>query len=248
MARIARKTSATGLYHIVARGNNKEHIFAHTNEKKHFLKLMTDGLEENEIQLYAYCLMKNHFHIMLKAKDLYKLSTYMHWLTMSYARYYNLKHNQTGHVFQGRYHSECVETESYYWTCIRYIHNNPVKIYQVSQPEDYAFSSAKDYLRCKSHIICPDAMTMLHKKFDCVESFMQFHMIFDSRPVLDIKEDSEKYEMERMQKMLELYCAKNEIQDKTQLYSMTDKRQEFLSWCNQETQIPQSKIKEFLMC
>lgn len=156
MPRTARQRSSTDLYHVIARGINKEPIFKQKREKNTFIRLLLKHLKDLDIEIYAYVIMSTHFHILIRV-DLKLLSSYLAIVLAEFAEYYNFKHNRNGHVFQDRFKSECVETPQYFWNCVRYIHMNPVNASIVQAPLDYNFSSLKEYENGKSRIIHPKA-------------------------------------------------------------------------------------------
>ena len=133
MPRTARRRSSTDFYHVIARGINKEPIFKQKREKNNFLRLLLKHLKDRDIEIYAYVVMSTHFHILLRA-DLKLLSNYLAIVLAEFAEYYNFKHNRNGHVFQDRFKSECVESQQYFWNCVRYIHMNPVNANAVKVP------------------------------------------------------------------------------------------------------------------
>ena len=157
MPRTARIRSSTDMYHVIARGINKESIFKQKREKNNFIRLLLKHLKDRDIEIYAYVIMSTHFHILIHV-DLKLLSNYLAIVLAEFAEYYNYKHNRNGHVFQGRFKSECVETEQYFWNCLRYIHMNPVNANLVNDPLNYDFSSLKEYETEKSKIIHPKAI------------------------------------------------------------------------------------------
>lgn len=176
MAYMGRKTSATSIYHVMARGINREKIFKQERESQYFLKILKQQLEKyEEIEIYAYCVMPTHMHILIKS-EIQILSSFMAIVLAEYAEYYNYKHKRNGHVFQGRFKSECVENISYFWSCVRYIHNNPVKSKIVEQADQYEFSSIKAYLKQKSQIIHENALKMCERDFSDMLEFQRFHL------------------------------------------------------------------------
>ena len=126
MPRKPRRESLTGFYHITGRGINKVAIFNENREKSRVLNLIQDHFQEYNIKIYAYCIMPNHYHLLLQA-NLKDLASFMAIFLAGFAHYYNYKHNRTGYVFQGRYRSQCIDTKAHFWNCLRYIHLNPVK-------------------------------------------------------------------------------------------------------------------------
>jgi REP element-mobilizing transposase RayT len=127
MPRIARSRSRTGVYHITARGVNRQDIFQDDEDKGVYLKRIAKYKDECGFKIYAYCFMRNHIHLLIK-EDEKSISEAMKKIGTSYVYWYNLKHNRTGHLFQDRFKSEVVENDAYLLTVARYIHQNPVKI------------------------------------------------------------------------------------------------------------------------
>ena len=113
-------------------------------DKNYFFGIMKTQAEKFEVKIYAYCIMSNHVHILAKV-EFKALSLFIQETNSNYAVYYNCKYQKSGHVFQGRFFSSCVETEGYLLSCVRYIHNNPVKAGLTSDVRAYLFSSAVYY-------------------------------------------------------------------------------------------------------
>jgi len=126
MPRQARRHSQSGIYHIMLRGNEKKAIFKDAEDKNKFLELVQPKTRETGTKIYAYCVMSNHAHLLLREGS-ETLESVMKRIGVAYAQYYNQKHERVGHVFQDRFRSEAVEGERYLYAVIRYIHNNPVK-------------------------------------------------------------------------------------------------------------------------
>lgn len=133
------------LYHITARGNEKRDIFLDNGDRRKFLSLMKDLAEEKKFVFHAYCLMKNHYHILLET-PFGNLSQGMQWINTSYSAYFNTKRGVSGHLFQGRFKSLLVDKENYLQELSRYIHLNPVRAGLVTNPENYEWSSYLDYI------------------------------------------------------------------------------------------------------
>ena len=190
MPRTARKRSSTDLYHVIARGINREFIFKQKREKNNIIRLFLKHLEDRDIEIYAYAIMSTHFHILIRV-DLKLLSNYMAIVLAEFAEYYNFKHNRNGHVFQDRFKSECVETQQYFWNCIRYIHMNPVNAGVAKLPADYDFSSMREYKTAKSRIIHPKAIKIFRSEFSDFEEFAAFHQKSQKQVFIDIPEEVE---------------------------------------------------------
>jgi REP element-mobilizing transposase RayT len=143
MARQARERCESGIYHIVIRGINRQDIFCDQDDYHRFLETL-ERVKADSFEVHGYCLMSNHVHLLIheKSEEVHRI---MKRIGTSYAWWYNRKYQRIGHLFQGRYKSECIQDNEYLLTVIRYIHNNPVKAGMVSKPEDYFYSSVQAY-------------------------------------------------------------------------------------------------------
>lgn len=152
MARKNRKWFPGAIYHIMARGNYRQNIFKDDEDFKVFLVLMQDAKTKYGFKLHAYCLMTNHYHLLLETEqtEIWKI---MKRINQIYAAYYNEKYRLTGHLFQGRYKSCLVENDSYFLQTSRYIHLNPVKAKMVPRAEAYPWSSYSTLIGMKQEMI-----------------------------------------------------------------------------------------------
>ena len=129
MPRQARKESGTGIYHVMLRGINRQDIFEEAEDYMRMLSCLQQMLEQYDDQgnrlpplctFYAYCLMSNHVHLLLRVNQEDIGSTIKH-LAVMYAMYYNQKYSRSGHVFQDRFKSEPVNDMAYFVTLLRYL-------------------------------------------------------------------------------------------------------------------------------
>ena len=134
-----------GIYHVFNRGNDRRVLFGEERDYLFFLHTLDAALKLFSAELYHYCLMPNHFHFLLKIREKDDLSSLMHRLQLSYARYFKKTRTFSGHVFQERFRSPLILKESYYLQCGRYIERNPVKTQLVQDGADYPYSSARFY-------------------------------------------------------------------------------------------------------
>lgn len=141
-----------GTYHVIQRGNNKEHIFREKELKGYFLKQLRLFREGLGFTLYGYVIMDNHYHLLLKTGE-YPLPRVMSLLNSKYGRYYNWKTGRSGHVFQGRYKSLVVSDEKYLLAVLRYIHQNPVRAGLSKEVKEYRWSSDFFYRRGYSNFV-----------------------------------------------------------------------------------------------
>jgi putative transposase len=144
MPREARTKSKTGIYHIIWRGANRQEIFHDDTDWIQFLDILKKYKIKYQLVIYAWCLMGNHVHLLIKegAED---ISITMKRIGISYAKYYNWRYITTGHLFQDRFKSENVETITYLLRVVRYIHQNPVKAGIVKHAEEWKWSSCRGY-------------------------------------------------------------------------------------------------------
>ena len=119
-----RKQSSTGIYHVMLRGVNRQQIFLDKEDCTYFLESLYVCKQISRFKLYAYCLMGNHVHLLINAKE-EPVDMIMRRLGSKYVYWYNSKYERIGHLFQNRFKSEPVETDTYFLTVLRYIHMNP---------------------------------------------------------------------------------------------------------------------------
>jgi len=145
LARPLRIEYPGALYHVTSRGNDKKDIFRSIKDREKFLSYLSSAWERHGAVFHAYCLMSNHFHLMLET-PLGNLSRIMKHINGSYTTYFNVKHKRAGHLLQGRYKAILVQADTYAAELSRYIHLNPVRAKMVQSPEEYQWSSCCRYL------------------------------------------------------------------------------------------------------
>ena len=126
MSRSERIKSSTGIYHVILRGTDQRDIFTDDIDRMVFTKAVKRAKELSGFKLYAYCLMDNHIHMLIKEGD-EPLEQIFKRIGVSYAAYYNRKNDLYGHLFQDRFRSEAVESNAYFMDILRYICQNPIK-------------------------------------------------------------------------------------------------------------------------
>jgi putative transposase len=127
------------LYHLTARGNARAAVFLDDRDRREFLAILGDVVERYHWICHAYCLMGNHYHLLIETPD-GNLSAGMRQLNGIYTQKLNRRHGRVGHVFQGRFKSILVEKDSYLLELCRYIVLNPVRAGIVTHPVDYPWS------------------------------------------------------------------------------------------------------------
>jgi putative transposase len=140
MARPLRVLYPGALYHVMVRGNAKQNIFLHDGDRRGFFRWLEDAVKTHNLIVYAYCLMDNHFHLLIETPD-GNLSTAMRDLNGHYTQWFNATHNRVGHLFQGRYKAFVIEKEAYLLAVIRYIVLNAVRAGLVKHPRQWKWCS-----------------------------------------------------------------------------------------------------------
>ena len=134
------------IYHVTARGDNREPIFLDTEDYRRYLTLLRRYKDRFRFTLYAYALMPNHVHFIIEPAPNTTISRIMQCLTITYTKWFNHRYRRVGHVFQGRFHSRLIEKDAYLLVASRYVHLNPVRAKLVRRPAEYLWSSYRVYL------------------------------------------------------------------------------------------------------
>lgn len=146
MPRIERGLAANGIYHVINRGNGRQEVFHKEKDYDAFIKIMEEAKTRYSVEIFAYCLMPNHFHIAVKPKKGEELSRWMQWLMTSHVRRYHRHYESSGHVWQGRYKSFIIQKDSHLMMVLRYIEGNPVRAKLVRSATEWQWSSHNETL------------------------------------------------------------------------------------------------------
>ena len=145
MARALRKWFPGATYHIMARGNHRQPIIRDEIDCSVFVELLSQMQSRSCMVLHAYCLMTNHYHLLIETSQ-EPLWMSLKRFNQCYAAYFNAKYGLCGHLYQGRYKSCLVENDAYFLQTSRYIHLNPVAAGITLMPQEYTWSSYRSYL------------------------------------------------------------------------------------------------------
>ena len=146
MARPWRIQFPGAIYHVTSRGNNRQAIYLDDGDRADFLDLLSRGHARFNLQIFAFCLMTNHYHLFLRTPAA-NLAAALQWLNATYTGRFNRRHHRSGHLLQGRYRSVLVADEAHWLHLSIYLHLNPVRAGLVHDPADYEWSSFRDYTR-----------------------------------------------------------------------------------------------------
>ena len=143
MPRPTRASAGNVCYHVLNRGNAHGTVFHKDGDYLAFLKLLHEASERIRMRLLAYCLMPNHFHLVVWPRDDGDLSKWMQWLTTSHVRRYHRHYDSSGHVWQGRFKSFPIQSNEHLLTVMRYVERNPVraKYIPVRKAQNWKWSS-----------------------------------------------------------------------------------------------------------
>ena len=141
MARQPRLTVAAYPHHVIQRGNDRQAIVRDDADRERLLALWQEHALTFKVAIHAYVIMDNHFHLLLTPETDDGLPQMMQAVGRAYVRYFNLRHQRTGTLWEGRYRSNLIETERYLLACMVYIDLNPVRAGMVAQPVDFKWSS-----------------------------------------------------------------------------------------------------------
>ncbi len=141
MARTARASQGGYVYHVLNRGNGRADVFHKDDDFDAFIRLMREAHEKVAMRLVGYCLMTNHFHLMLWPFGDGDLSRWMQWLMTSHVRRYHRHYKGSGHVWQGRFKAFPIQEDEHYLTVLRYVERNPLRAKLVERSQEWEWSS-----------------------------------------------------------------------------------------------------------
>ena len=176
------------------RGINGWQIFADSEDYEKFLEILKDCKAISEFEIFAYCLIGNHIHLLLKeVKE--PIDQIMKRIATRFVYWYNIKYQRVGHLFQDRFKSEPVENDEYFLTVIRYIHQNPAKAGICKNPQDYIFSSYNEFFKKQTFIDCGFVFGMIKKddfiKFNNEKAFEQC-LDIEEKPTIRVTDEQAK--------------------------------------------------------
>ena len=167
-----------------------------------FLQIVEDYQAISKYKVYAYCLMSNHIHLLIREEE-EPLEQIFKRIGSKYVYWYNVKYQRKGHLFQDRFKSETVDNETYFLTVIRYIHQNPVKAGICEKIDDYKYSSFQEYFS-KTKIVDTDFVFKIVSRSE----FEKFNRHESSAKCLDIEENKPQRVTDEQAKAIIRKCSK----------------------------------------
>src|SRR5438270_14060458 len=141
MPRLPRPVADGLLYHALNRGNNRAAVFGREADYRAFLGAIAQTRERYPFRLYGYCLMTNHFHLLLQPEQGQSVSRILQSLTVAHTWRYHRRHATVGHVWQGRFKSPPIADDDHLLTVLRYVEGNPLRAGMVADLQTYRWSS-----------------------------------------------------------------------------------------------------------
>ena len=129
------------MYHVMSRGDRGERIFLDDVDRHDFIKTLAEACQKTDWQVHAYCLMSNHFHLLLKPAPGQSISRILQSLTVAHTWRHHRRQGTSGHVWQGRFRSPVIQDGDHLLVVLRYIEANPVRAAMVADPCEYTWSS-----------------------------------------------------------------------------------------------------------
>jgi putative transposase len=145
MARKPRIEFEGGFYHVITRGNQRQTVFLDEKDFLKYLEFLTDYKDRYGFSIYAYVLMGTHVHLLIERKQV-PLSKILQGINQRFTMYFTWRYGTVGHLFQGRYKAILCDKDAYLLSLVKYLHFNPVRSGIVRQPEEYRWSSHREYL------------------------------------------------------------------------------------------------------
>jgi len=156
MSRQPRFLPPDNYFHIMNRGNNGQHIFTCDEDYGYYLKKLSDLKVEHPFDLYHYCLMSTHVHMLVKTQKKTNFSIFSKRLNLSYANYFKRNYGALGHFWQGRFKNQLISNDKYFLQCGKYIELNPFRAGLVNDPLEYKWSSYAHYVLGERNSIITD--------------------------------------------------------------------------------------------
>ena len=188
MSRQPRLFSESGVYHIMLRGVNHCHLFEEIEDFEYFLARLALVKTELSLGVFAYCLMSNHVHLLVREESPGDVVALMRKSLTPYAWWFNRKYARSGALIANRYKSACVTDDAYLLSVVRYIHRNPVEAGMTAQMEGYLWSSYRSYVTGVSALVDTDFVLGMFgsDRATAVTRFAEFHRDDSSDLVVDL--------------------------------------------------------------
>jgi putative transposase len=165
MPRISRGLADDSIYHVINRGNGGQVVFQKDKDYEVFVNLMKEAKIRYAVKIFAYCLMPNHFHMVVMPHQSGDLSKWMQWLMTSHVRRFHKHYGTSGHVWQGRYKSFLIQKDRHLLTVLKYVESNPLRSGLVNSANNWLWSSHKESIQRGAHVLIDEVPVELPKEW-----------------------------------------------------------------------------------
>lgn len=186
MPRNSRQNLKSFYKHVMVQGIEKQFIFGEEKYINKYKEIILDKLKESLVTILAYCIMNNHAHFLIHSETPEEISKFMQKVNTTYSMYYNKINNRVGYVFRNRFKSQEIFNQGQLYTCLRYIHNNPVKANITKTMQEYKYSSYNEFLSGKHQIINDKS---IEKLFGNSEDYKEKFEFIHNRTIVINKEN-----------------------------------------------------------
>lgn len=208
MPRNSRQNLRSFYKHVMVQGIEKQFIFGEEKYINKYKEIILSKLQDSSVTILAYCIMHNHSHLLIHSENPNEISKFMQKVNTTYSMYYNKINNRVGYVFRNRFKSQEIFNQGQLYTCLRYIHNNPVKANITKTMKEYKHSSYNEFLSGKHNIISSKSIEILFgKKEDFKEKFEFIHtrtIVIQEEEELDVKSFVKQFEKKYKIKIADL--------------------------------------------
>lgn len=174
MPRKPRQYSTLGIYHVVIKGANSQLLFEEHRDFLKYLEILEFQKEKCNFDLFAYCLMSNHVHLLIRPNDI-PLEFIFRKINSTYANWFNMKYSRSGPLQDGRYHSEPINSLDYFLSALRYIHKNPLKAgLEKSVGSNYPWNSFHAYKKQTGNLV---DVNIVLSEFNSIDELIEYHSL-----------------------------------------------------------------------
>jgi len=159
MARKPRIEFEGGFYHVIIRGNQRQKVFLEEKDFLKYLEFLSDYKDRYGFWIYAYVLMSTHVHLLIETGQV-PLSKILQGINQRFTMYFNWRYGTVGHLFQGRYKAILCDRDAYLLSLVKYLHRNPVRAGMVTRPEEYRWSSHREYLGKNKNVLADTGLLL----------------------------------------------------------------------------------------
>lgn len=253
MPRKPRQCSSLGIYHVVVKGINSHLLFEERNDYLKYLEILKFQKENCNFNLFAYCLMTNHVHLLIKVNET-PLDSIFRKINTSYANWFNMKYSRSGPLQDGRYYSEPVNSLDYFLSALRYIHKNPLKAnLEKKIGSKYPWNSYRSYTNQNDSLI---DINFVLSEFASIDDFIEYHSHFSNSDIvfLDINNIRRRIPDDVAIEIIKQSCGVNHPTDVSK-FTLLDRRNAIYSLyekgissrqINRLTEIPRGVIDRIL--